>query len=626
MRATARAVHGSQRVVQTLAERAPHPAGFAGRIRPGASMARTSSSEQPTPFAARFLAALVAAFLPGFLAGTQIAGLLFFLNPNLPFSPLPLIRAILIYGTSVASATTLILLPWCLRRPRLVQRLLPWALSVVLAGAATLDWFHASHFAFYLPPGINVRLIKAALWLTLAALICFYTALLHSLHHRRYGRRSWIGLTLIALLSVYVMVERREAFQPHPALSPRPTALEVERRPRLWVVGIDGATLDAILPLAEQGRLPFFSRLLRSGASARLTTLSPVRDPTLWTTLATGKLPYRHKILGWQQFPAPFLAPGAMMRLLPMGVSFSHWGTFGVRPQPVDARNRSGLAAWEVLARLGISTALLGWPVSWPPPNNLTFAFADRFFTDQPAASTAVPPELAERGKLFRVAPSDLDPEVRGRFGDHPSPLLVDDFAADRWRESLSLFLTSQQPKPDALFLMLPGLASVSRHFFGGFSAVQFEGASDAPDRQAALWVSAYYQQIDHFLGQLWRQESPPRLLAVVSAYGMDPPGRWDQLWSKLTRSPALGGRTSSAPDGIFLLAGDGVRAGTMSGGVQLIDVLPTLIYGLGYPVARDLDGRVITSAFTTTFLSHHPLSFVPSYETMAPEATGAKR
>jgi len=585
-------------------------------------MALPSSSDQPAPFAARFLAALAAAFLPGFLAGTQIAGLLFFLNPALPFAPLPIVRAILIYGTAVASATTLILLPWSWRRPRLVQRSLPWALSFVLAGAATLDWFHASHFAFYLPPGINVRLIKAALWLTLAALICFYTALLHSLHHRVYGRRSWLGLTLIALLSVYVMVERREAFQPKPALSPRPTALDVERRPQLWVVGIDGATLDAILPLAEQGRLPFFSQLLRSGASARLTTLSPVRDPALWTTLATGKFPYKHKILGWQQFPAPFLAPGAMMRLLPTGVGFSRWGLFNVRPQPVDARNRSGLAAWEILSRLGISTALLGWPVSWPPPSNLSFAFADRFFSDQPAASTAVPPELAERGKLFRVAPSALDPEVRGRFGDHPPPLLIDDFAADRWRESLTLFLTSQQPAPDAMFLMLPGLASVSRHFFGGFSAVQFEGASDPLDRQAALWISAYYQQLDRFLSQLWRQESPPRLLAVVSAYGMDPPGRWDQMWRKLTRSPALGGRTASAPDGIFLLEGDGVRAGTMAGSVQLIDVLPTLIYGLGYPVARDLDGRVITSAFTTAFLSQHPLSFVPSYETLTPEGT----
>ncbi|HKI86499.1 MAG TPA: alkaline phosphatase family protein [Thermoanaerobaculia bacterium] len=586
-------------------------------------MAQPPPSDQPTPYAARFLTALAAAFVPGFLAGTQIAGLLFFLNPGLPFSPLPLIRAILIYGTLVASATTLILLPWSLRRPRSVQRLLPWALSAVLAGAAILDWYHASHFAFYLPPGINVRLIKAALWLTLAALICFYTALLHALHGRRYGRRSWIGLALVALLSVYVMVERREAFQPRPAASPRPTALEVERRPRLWVVGIDGATLDAILPLAEQGRLPFFSHLLRSGASARLTTLSPVRDPALWTTLATGKLPYKHKILGWRQFPAPFLSPGAMMRLLPTGVGFSRWGTFGVRPQPIDARNRSGLAAWEVLARLGISTGLLGWPVSWPPPSNLTFAFADRFFSDQPAASTALPSELAERGKLFRVVPSTLDPEVRGRFGDHPPPLLVNDFAADRWRQSLTLFLTGQQPMPDGLFLMLPGLASVSRHFFGGFSAVQFEGASDPADRQAALWVSAYYQELDRFLSQLWRQEPPPRLLAIVSAYGMDPPGRWDQLWRKLTRSPALGGRISSAPDGIFLLAGEGVRAGTIPGGVRLIDVLPTLIYGLGYPVARDLDGRVMTSAFTTGFLSQHPLSFVPSYETMAPEETG---
>ena len=57
-------------------------------------------------------------------------------------------------------------------------------LTVALAGSALLDWTHASYYAYYLPPGINERLIKTALWLSLGALISFYTALLHALHHR----------------------------------------------------------------------------------------------------------------------------------------------------------------------------------------------------------------------------------------------------------------------------------------------------------------------------------------------------------------------------------------------------------------------------------------------------------
>ncbi|MEM8997374.1 MAG: hypothetical protein AAGF23_21500, partial [Acidobacteriota bacterium] len=51
----------------------------------------------------------------------------------------------------------------------------------------------------------------------------------------------------------------------------------------------------------------------------------------------------------------------------------------------------------------------------------------------------------------------------------------------------------------------------------------------------------------------------------------------------------------------------------------QLVDLVPTLLYGLGFPVARDLDGLVLTGLFDTTFVARRPLSFVPSYETLTP-------
>ena len=146
-------------------------------------------------------------------------------------------------------------LPFTWGRPRRARRALPWSFTVALAASALLDWTHASRFAYFLPPGINTRLIRTALWLTLGALISFYTALLHSLHRRPYGWRSRYGYVLLAVLSVYAMVERREAFRPRPEPPPRPAAVESGRRPELLVVGIDTATLDALLPLAGQGRL-----------------------------------------------------------------------------------------------------------------------------------------------------------------------------------------------------------------------------------------------------------------------------------------------------------------------------------------------------------------------------------
>lgn len=473
------------------------------------------------------------------MAGIQLAGLIFFLNPGLPFSFGPVLRGIAVYGSLLGLVSLVLHLPFTWGRPRRARRALPWALTVALAVSALQDWTHASYYAYFLPPGINERLIKAALWLSLGALIAFYTALLHSLHRRRYGIRSRSAYLLIALLSVYTMVERREAFRPPSAPLPRPATVEEGQRPRLWVVCLDAATLDVILPLAGQGRLPFLANVLQGGAYGRLGTFSPTRREAVLATLATGKYPYKHGIMGRRPYPADFLAPGAELSLLPAGVSFRRWGTFGRGPLPVR-HPRKALALWEILPRLGVPSGVAGWPETEP-----------------------------RRGEA------------------------------------------------QAMFLLLPELREASRRTFGGFNAVQFEGEQENPAaRAAAERLAREYVRIDKLLSRIWaRDEGRPRLLAVVSAYGVHPQGGWRRLWGQVKPAAALGGEFLDAPDGVLLLYGDGIRSGELLTEARIVDVAPTLLYGLGFPVARDMDGKVLTTAFDKGFLARNPVTFFPSYE-----------
>ena len=71
----------------------------------------------------------------------------------------------------------------------------------------------------------------------------------------------------------------------------------------------------------------------------------------------------------------------------------------------------------------------------------------------------------------------------------------------------------------------------------------------------------------------------------------------------------------------MFFLSCRGVSAGSFLNYAELTDVLPTVLYSLGLPIARDLDGGVLTGAFATGFLATQPLTYVPSYETLG-EAT----
>lgn len=553
--------------------------------------------------------------LPGFLAGVHLANLLFFLNPDLPFSVGTVTQAALVYGALLGTFSSLLLTPLTWGRGRRAQRLLPWLITFVLAAVAIADWVYASRFSYFLPPGIIRRMIKAALWLTLTSLIAFYTALLHTVQRRPYGWRSRYGLLVLAVASIYVMAERREAFKPSVPPVPRSSAVEPGQRPKLLVVGLGGGSLDAVLPLARQGRLPFFSRLLEEGVYARPKSLTPVRGEALWTTLATSRLPYKHGIVSDTVYHASFLGGGIRFGLLP---NFSVWPFWRAlhHPRLVDASFRRTLAIWDVLERLEFPSGVMGWPVTDPVSPSNAYAFSHRYFQGYFHAPMAQPRELAERGVLFQIDPEEIDPALLDDLGNRAPYPYLQALAGDLWRESLTMFMLDQQPGTRAVFLMLPGLAQVSRRNFGGFAAVQFSGIQREPYVEAAHLVTTYYRHLDQFLGQLWARESGATILAVVSAYGFEAPEGWRKLWAQLTGGPTRG-RSQRAPDGLFLMLGDGVRAGEFLEGVELVDIMPTLLYALGFPIARDLDGQVLTGAFSGAFLARHPLTVVPSYETL---------
>jgi arylsulfatase A-like enzyme len=123
---------------------------------------------------------------------------------------------------------------------------------------------------------------------------------------------------------------------------------------------------------------------------------------------------------------------------------------------------------------------------------------------------------------------------------------------------------------------------------------------------------------LDELLAALWERGREPRLLVVVSVHGAEDDYGPRKAWRVLSRAPAQRGTFDRAPAGVLMALGEGIRSEPRVGTAQLVDLVPTLLYGLGFPVARDLDGAVLTEAFDTGFLARQPLTFLPSYETFA--------
>lgn len=558
--------------------------------------------------------ASLSGLLPGLLLGILFAQSLFFLNPLLPFTLRSVAGAMAIYGGSGALTSFLLLLLWSRGRRRQALRALPWALTLALVLAAFLGWALPAFFGFFLPPGLNVRLAKAAAWITAAAMVCFYTALLHSLYRRPYGLRSRLCFVVCALVSVTTLVERRGSFLPPVPPPDRPAIVAGSERPRLLVVGLDGASLDVILPLAEQGLLPQLSRLLDMGCHGHLLSMRPTRSAPLWTTVATGKLPYQHGVGASRVFRVPAIDSAAELKLIPPMWPFFDWARLGSEERLTDARDRRVLALWEILSRLGVPSAVVGWPASSPLDPVVAVGFSDLFFGGG-AESEAQPPEWAERGRLLRGSrPAAREPLAEDSW---LAELLTTAQTEDRWRFDVARAVALEAGPGVAVFLHLPGLRGLSARLFGGFHAVQFEGLDRTPYREAFLALVSYYRWLDGELASLLAVAGEPRLVAVLSAYGAEPASGFDRLRAAVSDRRSVAGYFAGAPDGALLLSGEGVLAAGRVDGVRLVDVTPTLLYALGFPVAGDFDGRVARQTFEPGFLAQRPATFIPSYDSL---------
>jgi hypothetical protein len=522
---------------------------------------------------------------PAGLAATHVAGLLFFLNPELRFAVTPLLRAAGYYALLFGPPSLVLHLALARWRGVAVARLVPWSLLFVAALAALGDGVHASAYSYLLPERINVQLLKSGLWLALAAVMIFYTALLHTIDRRPYGARSRWFVALVALGSVWAMVERRTSYRAAVAPAP-PIRIASDAPPlRLVVVALPTATLDAVLPLARQGKLPFLAAMLDRGASARLETPTPPRREALVASWATGKLPYRHGIVGDRTWRAPLFGTGARLALLPIAPGFAAWGLAGGKPQPLVAADLRALPVWQILRLGGQPSATFGFP-AWLGGEPAAAATASRVS----AAARAL--DASGHATLARALDADLAA-----------------LAATREHAAAA-------PGGSSLFVAVDGFASAAFETYGGFDAATFEGRRSTATQRAARVYERYLAALDVELELLWEALEPPRLLLVSSPYGVAAPRGLARLGrSVLSGDRELRGTLAGAPDGLLLLRGDGVRSGVQVAGGRVVDVVPTVLYACGYPLARDFDGRVLAEAFDPAVLQRRALSFVPSFE-----------
>lgn len=392
---------------------------------------------------------------------------------------------------------------------------------------------------------------------------------------------------------------------------------------RLLLLGVDGLDPGIVATLTQRGDMPRLRALVEGGAHGRLATLEPTFSPIIWTTIATGKMPEKHGVLG---FSAYVVAGGTRpVQRFPVYLGVGH--AFDLmqrarlaRTELVSSTFRRCEALWNILSREGLRVAVLNWWASWPAEPVNGMIVSDRLqrlaSRDSAASWGVVYPESAtpallhlvtRRGQLTPAqVESLLGPEaagspVRDKIESNIENLVLDAFAAQLTHVRIADRLLSQRAY-DFVGVYL-NVTDIASHMAGAYSDLFPDRPADARLRQRYGGVlERAYRSVDSAIEALLRHADVDANVIVCSDHGF----RWD--------SRSRFGHGEGAPPGLFVLYGPDARVGAALDALHVRDIAPTILHLLGLPVARDMDGRVTTEALRDS-VGPRVVAYVDTYE-----------
>jgi hypothetical protein len=573
------------------------------------------------------------------IAGALLAGYLLIatlhLNPAFPLGVAevtPLAAALgLAYGANALVGFYALIV---LRQVAAVQvlspgwlsvRVLAWTSTIAATAGATVLWLNASNFAPYLAAETARRMTLAAIAVAICGAVCLVVALAHI--GRRGTAPSGVLLVTTMASSLLVPLLLRGPARPAPevpAARPLP-AMTGEPAGRVVLVAVDGASLDHISLAVAAGRLPNFGRVLDTAVATHLATLRPTQAEPIWTTVATGRLPQSSGVRSAVRYRAT--AGGPALEVLPDYIFAQALVRYGfLREEPHQRGSLAARPIWEILGERGLRVGLIGWPLTHPAPSVHGYVVSDvlhrvgdaRLALESADAVSPISmwaPIAAARGIALAPDPHAVlgRADVLPHAGDvdvraDPAPVQADSLHLRIFEVLETAARTSQ-----FVALRLPGLDAVAHYYLRYAEPEAFGDVGDDERQRFGMVLDDYYGVLDGMVGRLMASLGPGDLVLVVSSHGMEPLTPVKRVLERLVGDPLVSGTHERAPDGFVMAFGPAVRAARPDRG-SVADITPTILYYLGLPIGRDMDGTARTDFFLPSFTATRPVTFIPSY------------
>ncbi len=375
---------------------------------------------------------------------------------------------------------------------------------------------------------------------------------------------------------------------------------------RILLVGWDAADWKVISPLMERGCMPHLLQLVERGVKGNIATLHPVLSPMLWTSIATGKRPYKHGIYGFYE-PTPD----------------------GMAVQPITNLSRQTRAIWNILSQSGFRTNVVGWWPSHPAEPINGVMVSDMYHKnslrqgrpDEIPDGAIHPPERTAELDELRLGIQDLHLEDIMNF--IPLAQQIDQSKDKRVAMCAKILAECTTIHAAATHLLdstewdfMAVYYDAIDHFSHGFMKYHPPRQEFIPERDFELYkdvITGAYMYHDMMLGRLIELAGPDTTIMLVSDHGFHP----DHMRPAFIPLDPAGPAIEHRDLGIFVMAGPGIVQDELVFGTSLLDITPTILTHMGLPVGEDMDGRVVAEVFegaveTTT---------IPSWDEVAGEA-----
>jgi predicted AlkP superfamily phosphohydrolase/phosphomutase len=294
---------------------------------------------------------------------------------------------------------------------------------------------------------------------------------------------------------------------------------------KVFILGLDGATFDIMLPLAERGELPNLAALMKDGVRAPLNSTVFHHSPPAWTSFATGKNPGKHGILGFTR-----IMPGTYELALVNGV---------------DNESRT---LWEVLGDYSKRVIVNNIPMTYPPKvvNGLLMAGLD---TPSLSSPFTYPPELKE--EILRVAPGyKINLHLGGYLTSDRRRIQALGMMSGciQSRTKVLEYLMAKYPW-DFVAVRFNSPDNVQHQYWKFMDSSHPEHEPRAPEALQGA-IHSIYRELDGIVGRLRAAAGPEATFMVMSDHGAGPRSGKSVYLNEWLRSQGLLARVGGKQKG----------------------------------------------------------------------------